>query len=62
MTDQFTPTEQAFRDWLTWQPRDAGCDIRYLSPEGMAEVTVRRFRDEGWSVTPPTDPRPERIR
>jgi hypothetical protein len=43
----------AFRDWLRWQLRDAGCEIRTLSPEGMAEVTVRRFAEEGWRVLPP---------
>lgn len=45
--------DAAFRDWLRDELRDAGCEIRTLSPEGMAEVTVRRLVEQGWHVAPP---------
>lgn len=45
-----------FRAWLANELRDAGCEIRALSPEGMAKVTVERFTREGWVVVPPITP------
>lgn len=39
-----------FEAWLRDELRDAGCEIRMLSPEGMAKVTVRRMREQGWRV------------
>lgn len=44
-----------FQRWLAAELRDAGCEIRALNPEGMAQVTVRRFTEQGWTVTPPDE-------
>lgn len=51
---QVSPDYAAFRRWLCDELRDAGCELRTLSPEGMAEVTIRRMAEQGWKVeTPP---------
>lgn len=42
-----------FETWLRDELRDAGCEIRTLSPEGMAKVTMRRMCEQGWSVVAP---------
>jgi hypothetical protein len=44
-----------FEAWLRDELRDAGCEIRTLSPEGMAQVTARRMREQGWRVGAPSD-------
>lgn len=42
-----------FEEWLRDELHDAGCEIRALSPEDMAEVTVRRMREQNWRVVAP---------
>jgi len=46
----WTDDPRSFRDWLTDELRLAGCEIRTLSPEGMAKVTVEHMLQEGWEV------------
>lgn len=51
----WTEQHRAFRDWLMTELRSAGCDIRLLSPMGMAQVTVEHMVRQGWTATPPGD-------
>lgn len=46
----WTEEHRAFRDWLIGELRTAGCEIRTLSPEGMAQVTVEHMVREGWEA------------
>lgn len=46
----WTNDHQDFRDWLISELREAGCEIRTLSPEGMAQVTVEHMVRQGWDV------------
>lgn len=46
----WTDEHRTFRDWLTTELRLAGCEIRTLSPEGMAQVTVEHMVRQGWAV------------
>lgn len=48
--DGWTDDHRAFRDWLVSELRTAGCEIRTLSPEGMARVTVEHMVNESWEV------------
>lgn len=49
----WTAGHREFRDWLANELRLAGCEIRTLSPEGSAQVTVAHMVGEGWTVAPP---------
>lgn len=54
----WTDGHRAFRDWLLDELRSAGCDVRTLSPMGMAQVTVEHMVRTGWIIAPGT-PRPD---
>jgi hypothetical protein len=49
----WTDDHRAFRDWLVGELREAGCEIRTLSPEGMAQVTVEHMVRTGWEAHRP---------
>lgn len=49
----WTDEHRAFCDWLMTELRLAGCEIRTLSPEGMARVTVEHMVREGWKIERP---------
>jgi hypothetical protein len=49
----WTNDDRSFRDWLLAELRDAGCEIRTLSPMGMAQVTVEHLVRQGWRIVPP---------
>jgi hypothetical protein len=46
----WTDDPGSFRAWLATELRLAGCEIRTLSPEGMAKVTVEHMIQDGWEV------------
>lgn len=52
LADTRSETVGDFEAWLVAELRDAGCEIRTLSPEGMARITVQRLIRDGWSVIP----------
>lgn len=47
----WTGDHRAFRDWLMNEFLLAGCEVRTLSPLGMAQVTVEHMVRQGWSAT-----------
>lgn len=52
--DGWTDAHRAFRDWLMNELVQAGCEVRILSPMGMAQVTVEHMVRQGWAASPPT--------
>lgn len=46
--DGWTDDHRAFRDWLMNELVLAGCEVRTLSPMGMAQVTVEHMVRQGW--------------
>lgn len=48
----WTDGHRAFRAWLLNELRAAGCDVRTLSPIGMAQVTVEHMVRNGWIIAP----------
>jgi hypothetical protein len=46
----WTDDHRAFRDWLMNELVLSGCEIRTLSPMGMAQVTVEHMIRQGWAV------------
>ena len=50
--DGWTDDHRAFRDWLMNELVLAGCEVRTLSPIGMAQVTVEHMVRQSWIAAP----------
>lgn len=57
--DGWTDDHRAFRDWLMNELMLSGCEIRTLSPMGMAQVTVEHMVRQGWAASPPPPAEPD---